>query len=64
MSSALKKWNERGLIKVDRIGLTYSEFEEIEIYIETNGIGLIKPRGNVEKLLVKYGYKHPLYRFK
>lgn len=39
--------------------ISRADLDMIEMYAQTGGLGMMRPRGNVLAVLEKYGYKHP-----
>lgn len=59
VESKIASWNERSMFKLKGVGnLSKSDMETLELYAITGGIGLMKPRNEVAKVLEKYGYEH------
>ena len=62
IQKAYDKWNERSMLKVGGVSLTQSDIYTLEMYADcirqcgTYEGQLMKPQGNVAKVLVKYGY--------
>lgn len=57
-------WDERSCFEVDGIGnLSQSDLDSLVLYTDTylkygDFRGLMEPRGNIEKILAKYGMEH------
>lgn len=62
VKKAIANWDERSQFVLKGVrNLSMSDMGTLELYAKTGGKGLMKPIGDVGKVLEKYGYVHPSF---